>query len=332
MIGTTHFTNAVVEARRLAPTGVIRLGLPATEALPPMVDWPTSAARGARRPRPPVPRRPRVRRAPDLTARPRRAEARRRGLRRERDPHGRDLVGLLAGERRGRAGGRGRDRRGAARRAHLPLARDRPDRPARARERDDHERLPARARGAHRGAPSTPRSRELGIDAPVYLSQNDGTLMTVEFAERYPVATFASGPTNSMRGAAFLSGLADCAVDRHRRHDLRRRRAPARLPARGVDRGRDRRRAHELPHAGRALDRPRRRLARRRRRGRAADRRLRADLAARWSSAATSLTATDIAVAAGLADIGDPGRVAGIDRGAARSRGSRSGSPRPSTG
>ena len=42
MIGTTHFTNAVVEARRLAPTGVIRLGLPATEALPPMVGWPTS--------------------------------------------------------------------------------------------------------------------------------------------------------------------------------------------------------------------------------------------------------------------------------------------------
>ena len=40
MIGTTHFTNAVVEARRLAPTAVIRLGLPATEALPPMVGWP----------------------------------------------------------------------------------------------------------------------------------------------------------------------------------------------------------------------------------------------------------------------------------------------------
>jgi N-methylhydantoinase A/oxoprolinase/acetone carboxylase beta subunit len=53
---------------------------------------------------------------------------------------------------------------------------------------------------------------ELGISAPIYLSQNDGTLMTVDFAERYPVATFASGPTNSMRGAAFLSGEEDCAV------------------------------------------------------------------------------------------------------------------------
>jgi N-methylhydantoinase A/oxoprolinase/acetone carboxylase beta subunit len=50
------------------------------------------------------------------------------------------------------------------------------------------------------------------IAAPVYISQNDGTLMSVEYAKRYPVATFASGPTNSMRGAAFLSGLSDCAV------------------------------------------------------------------------------------------------------------------------
>ncbi len=40
MIGTTHFTNAVVERKRLMETAAIRLGLPATEALPPMVDWP----------------------------------------------------------------------------------------------------------------------------------------------------------------------------------------------------------------------------------------------------------------------------------------------------
>ena len=40
MIGTTHFTNAVVEGRRLQPTAAIRLGLPATRRLPPMVDWP----------------------------------------------------------------------------------------------------------------------------------------------------------------------------------------------------------------------------------------------------------------------------------------------------
>ena len=43
------------------------------------------------------------------------------------------------------------------------------------------------------------------IHAPLFLSQNDGTLMDAEFATRYPVFTIASGPTISMRGAAFLS-------------------------------------------------------------------------------------------------------------------------------
>lgn len=51
--------------------------------------------------------------------------------------------------------------------------------------------------------------RELKFSCPFYISQNDGTLMTAEFAEKYPVLTFASGPTNSMRGAAFLSGVKD---------------------------------------------------------------------------------------------------------------------------
>ncbi len=40
MIGTTHFTNAVVQRRDLAQTAAVRLGLPATASLPPMVDWP----------------------------------------------------------------------------------------------------------------------------------------------------------------------------------------------------------------------------------------------------------------------------------------------------
>ena len=40
MIGTTHFTNAIVQRRELAPTAIVRLGLPATQSLPPMVSWP----------------------------------------------------------------------------------------------------------------------------------------------------------------------------------------------------------------------------------------------------------------------------------------------------
>jgi N-methylhydantoinase A/oxoprolinase/acetone carboxylase beta subunit len=44
MIGTTHFTNAIVERRRLVPVAAIRLGLPATRSLPPLTDWPDDLA------------------------------------------------------------------------------------------------------------------------------------------------------------------------------------------------------------------------------------------------------------------------------------------------
>ncbi len=51
-----------------------------------------------------------------------------------------------------------------------------------------------------------------GITADLFITQNDGTLMAVDYARRYPVLTIASGPTNSLRGAAFLSGLDEAIV------------------------------------------------------------------------------------------------------------------------
>ena len=39
VVGTTHFTNALLERANLAPTAVMRLSLPATELLPPLVEW-----------------------------------------------------------------------------------------------------------------------------------------------------------------------------------------------------------------------------------------------------------------------------------------------------
>ncbi len=48
--------------------------------------------------------------------------------------------------------------------------------------------------------------------ADVYLSQNDGTLMTMEYARKYPILTIACGPTNSIRGASYLSRLKDAIV------------------------------------------------------------------------------------------------------------------------
>jgi N-methylhydantoinase A/oxoprolinase/acetone carboxylase beta subunit len=51
-----------------------------------------------------------------------------------------------------------------------------------------------------------------GVDAKIYFGQNDGTLMSLEFALRYPVLTIGCGPTNSIRGAAHLSGVQDALV------------------------------------------------------------------------------------------------------------------------
>lgn len=52
----------------------------------------------------------------------------------------------------------------------------------------------------------------LGIDAVAYFAQNDGTLMAIERVLEFPVLTIGSGPANSMRGAAHLSGLKDAIV------------------------------------------------------------------------------------------------------------------------
>lgn len=49
-------------------------------------------------------------------------------------------------------------------------------------------------------------------NAQIYLSQNDGTLMTMEYARRYPILTIACGPTNSIRGASYLSQMKNAVV------------------------------------------------------------------------------------------------------------------------
>jgi N-methylhydantoinase A/oxoprolinase/acetone carboxylase beta subunit len=46
--------------------------------------------------------------------------------------------------------------------------------------------------------------RKLGLHCPVFITQNDGTILSGEMAAKLPIRTFSSGPTNSMRGAAFL--------------------------------------------------------------------------------------------------------------------------------
>ena len=211
MIGTTHFTNAVVEARRLLPVAIVRLGLPATEALPPLVDWPerlrdavgdhVHLCHGGHefdgREIAPLDR-DELRRAAEAIAvaglrtaaissvfSPINDE-----LEREAGEIVRETVPDIAISRSAEIGRLGLLERENATIINASLA-----------------ELAVHITTAFRAA-----LEQMGIEAPVYLSQNDGTLMTAEYVERYPVATFASGPTNSMRGAALLSGERDCAV------------------------------------------------------------------------------------------------------------------------
>lgn len=51
-----------------------------------------------------------------------------------------------------------------------------------------------------------------GEDCPLYLTQNNGTLISCEEATLLPVRAIACGPTNSMRGARFLSREPDAVV------------------------------------------------------------------------------------------------------------------------
>ncbi|EIA20769.1 putative hydantoinase [Listeria fleischmannii 1991] len=54
--------------------------------------------------------------------------------------------------------------------------------------------------------------REGVTNAAIYLCQNDGTLMSLDYARKFPILTIACGPTNSIRGAAYLAGLENAMV------------------------------------------------------------------------------------------------------------------------
>lgn len=211
MIGTTHFTNAVVERKRLQPTTCIRLGLPATVSLPPMVDWPDDLATV-------------VGREHYLAHGGHEFDGR------EISPFDGNEIREIAGKIQAKgikaiaissvfspvnttfeeqAADIMRDvipdanitlsstigRIGLLERENAAIMN--------ACLRD----LAVRTVNGFKTALA-----EMEITAPFYISQNDGTLMNADFAAGYPVLTFASGPTNSMRGAAFLSGLKDAIV------------------------------------------------------------------------------------------------------------------------
>jgi N-methylhydantoinase A/oxoprolinase/acetone carboxylase beta subunit len=211
MIGTTHFTNAVVQRRDLKPIAAVRVGLPAGASLEPFIDWPEDLCAVVRKAwymveggheydgRPIVPFDAKGMRAiaakirdagidsvavtavfSPLTAE---CELRAAEILRETIPG----VAVTLSHTLGRIGLLERENVTGLNACLIDLGR--------------------RTTAAFKDA-----LRRAGIAAPFYLTQNDGTVMLAEVAADNPVYSFASGPTNSMRGAAFLSRLGDAMV------------------------------------------------------------------------------------------------------------------------
>lgn len=211
MIGTTHFINALVEASRLTRTAAVRLCLPATAAVPPLIDWPRRLVdaigghvylcRGGHefdgRAISELDLDELRRVAEDLATKNVRSVAISSVFSPVNAEFELRAADILAAELPG---------------LHVSLSHEIGRMGLLERENATVINAALREVAEQICEGLTATLQRLGLEAPLYLSQNDGTLMDVDFARRYPVATFASGPTNSMRGAAVLSGLDDCAV------------------------------------------------------------------------------------------------------------------------
>jgi N-methylhydantoinase A/oxoprolinase/acetone carboxylase beta subunit len=211
VIGTTHFTNAVVERRQLQRVGALRIGLPASASLPPFIDWPEDLAAL-------------VRGEVHMVAGGHEYDGRQivpldrgaiRDAARRMADAGLTSVGVtsifspLTAECEQEAGRiLAEEMPGAAITLSHELGR------IGLLERENVTLLNACLQELARKTVTafTEALRGSFITAPLYLTQNDGTIMRAETASRFPVWCFASGPTNSMRGAAFLSGLEDGVV------------------------------------------------------------------------------------------------------------------------
>jgi N-methylhydantoinase A/oxoprolinase/acetone carboxylase beta subunit len=212
MLGTTHATNAIVERKGLSKVGAIRLAGPSGFAIPPFIEWPQDLLDAMGCPWVIVkggyeyngtplsrPDKEEIRRALDTISK-KGAEALAVScvfspISDEQEM----LVQELSGEVLGKS---------------FPVTRSREIGSIGIIERENAAVLNAAIRGLAEKAYGSFQNvlARHGITAELFITQNDGTLMSIEYAKRYPVLTIASGPTNSLRGAAFLSGLKNAIV------------------------------------------------------------------------------------------------------------------------
>lgn len=211
MLGTTQATNAIVERKHLNSVAVIRIGLPATEAIPPLTGWPSDLrdATGAMQYL--------VHGGTEYDGREIAPldEERIREIACEVKQHASSAAIIsvfspVSSDHEQRAAQIVREELGEG----FPVSLSNEIGSIGLLERENATVLNAAlvdvAKATVEGFIASLKAA--GIHAEVYLGQNDGTLMSVDFAQRYPILTIASGPTNSIRGASFLVDEHDAIV------------------------------------------------------------------------------------------------------------------------
>lgn len=211
MIGTTHFTNAFVQAHDLSRVAALRIGFPASRSIPPFTAWPDRLKQAVGGP-------------VALVA---------GGFQFDGRPlSALDVAGVQAFAGQVQAAGIGEiaissvfaqvndaDEQRAAELLDAAI----PGVSITLSSAVGRTGLIERENAAIMNASLRPLARRvgqsfgaalarLGIEAPFFVSRNDGTLMHARMMEQFPVLTFAAGPTNSLRGAFLLSGRADAIV------------------------------------------------------------------------------------------------------------------------
>lgn len=211
MIGTTHFTNALVQRQAIDKVATLRLASPSGEALPPLTGWPAELVDAVGR---------HIFLLPggyEVDGREMAAfdEAKVAAAARAACTQGIDCIAISSAFAPINSG---MEERAAevVRREHPRAVISLSSRIGRIGfiERENAAILNAALTTlAGKVVSSFERAlADIGISAPLYISQNDGTLISASQAAAYPVLTIGSGPTNSMRGAAFLAGISDAIV------------------------------------------------------------------------------------------------------------------------
>jgi len=205
MLGTTHATNAIAERRGLNEVGVIRVGAPATKSIRPLLEWPDDLAEA-------VGNNIAIldgghefdgRELNDLDERQVREQVREFDgvdafavtsvFSPVRDDHEARVAEIIREEIDG----------------EVPISLSNEIGSVGLLERENATAMNAALTSVAEEAATAfiDAMDERDIDAQLYFGQNDGTLMSVEYALEYPIFTVASGPSNSVRGAAYLSGI-----------------------------------------------------------------------------------------------------------------------------